>query len=136
MLTVGLLLSGCSYVNRVAARLNSDGTLDFGTCDARNADSFEVEWIYASSSSSERPVSTTPIVGNVEKGDVFHLDASAPPDAWQSVYVHSVGESGAGIFGYFDAADLSNGEWVWNQSGTYFGTEDVEHCDLDEANAR
>ncbi len=125
-------------MNRVAARLNPDGSLDFATCDARNADAFEVEWIYPSDSNiAPPPVVSTPIVGSVEEGDVFRLDASVPPDGWQSVSVNSVGHTDGGwISGYFDAADLVGGEWAWNQTGIFIGSIDVEHCELDEVNAR
>jgi len=41
MLAIAVLLAGCSYVNRVAARLNPDGSLDFATCNARNTDSLD-----------------------------------------------------------------------------------------------
>jgi hypothetical protein len=131
------MLTGCSYVNRVAARLNPDGSLDFATCDARPAASFEVEWSYPEGSTTPPVVTDTPIVGDVKVGDVFHLNASAPPGNWESVSVNSVGYSDGGwISGYFDAKDLASGRWVWNQTGIFVGTVDVAHCVLDEANAR
>jgi len=136
MLAVGLSLAGCSYVDRVAARLNSDGSLDFATCEASDADSLEVEWLYSDTTASAADVSVTPIVGDVEAGDVFRLDAIAPTDDWERVLVSGVGQDGAGISGYFRAKDLESGSWVWNQTGIFIGTVDVDHCDLDEANAR
>jgi hypothetical protein len=138
VLLEGVLLAGCSYVNRVAARINPNGTLDFATCDARDADSFDVQWIYRDESNTPvAPVSSTPIIGEVEAGDVFHLDSSIPVDDWDSVYVASSASGDeAGLFGNFDSADLSSGDWVWNQTGIFIGTVDVKHCDLDEANAR
>lgn len=137
LVVVVALLTGCSYVNRVAARLNADGSLDFATCDARNADAFDVEWIYPSDSTITPPPPTrTPIVGDVEQGDVFRLNTTTPPDGWLAVSVDSVGHSSGWISGYFDIADLVGGEWVWNQTGIFIGTVDVEHCELDEANAR
>lgn len=134
---VALALAGCSYVNRVAARLNADGSLDFATCDARDADSFEVEWQYPDMTNEPAArVSVTPIVGQVEAGDVFHLDAIVPSDGWEAVWVTSAGHDGGGISGLFRAQDLESGTWVWNQTGIFIGTVDVEHCELDEANAR
>ena len=138
VLAVSVLLAGCSYVDRVAARLNTDGTLDFATCEAGDPDSFEVEWILPESSTAVAlPISSTPVVGDVEVGDYFRLESLAPRDEWEAVSVRSLGTSnGIEIDGRFSAEDLASGDWVWNQTGIFFGTVDVEHCDLAEADAR
>lgn len=141
-LGLALALAGCSYVNRVAARLNPDGSLDFATCDARNTDAFKVLWWYQT---SERPVdyesrhpSVTDVVGDVEEGDVFHLDATDPGGSWVWVQIYSArNDRGLSMSGSFDADDLKSGNWVWNQTAMIFGgAVDVEHCELDEQHAR
>jgi len=83
LLAVGVTLAGCSSVNRVAARINADGSLDFATCDARNADFFEVTWPDGESA-EQSAMSVTRIIGDVQTGDVFHLDAVAPASGWTS----------------------------------------------------
>ncbi|CAO1650513.1 Lipoprotein [Salinibacterium sp. NYA9b] len=136
VLAIAVLLAGCSYVNRVAARLNAEGSLDFATCDARNTDSFDVEWIGPDGEPVGDPTSAS-VVGNVTTGDVFHLDAHTPTAEWESVSVRSEGLPGEGnIAGYFGAGDLASGDWVWNQTAIFIGTVDVEHCALNEDSAR
>ncbi|KIC59481.1 hypothetical protein RM52_03215 [Microbacterium hominis] len=135
LLAVVVTLAGCSDVNRVAARINADGSLDFATCDARNADFFEVTWS-DDESAEQSAMSVTRIIGDIQTGDVFHLDAVAPASGWTSVTVASLGGQGPGILASFRAADLESGSWAWNQTGVFIGTVDVEHCELDEANIR
>lgn len=134
LLAAGVTLAGCSYVNRVAARINADGSLDFATCDARNADYFEVTWSVGESV-EQSARSVTRIIGDVQTGDVFHLDAVAP-SGWTSVTVASLGGPRPGISASFPAEDFESGSWAWNQTGVFIGKVDVEHCDLDEANIR
>lgn len=135
LLAVGIMLAGCSSVNRVAARINADGSLDFATCDARDADLFEVTWSDGESA-EQSATSVTRIIGDVQAGNVFHLDAVAPASGWTSVTVASLGGQGPGIFASFRPADFESGSWAWNQTGVFIGTVDVEHCELDEANIR
>lgn len=136
VLAIAVLLAGCSYVNRVAARLNADGSLDFATCDARNTDSFDVEWIGPDGETVADPTSTS-VVGDVATGDVFHLDARTPTAEWEFVSVRSEGLANEGnIAGHFAASELAAGDWVWNQTAIFIGTVDVEHCELDEDTAR
>jgi len=136
MLAIAVALTGCSHVDRVAARLNPDGSLDFASCDGSRADSLEAVWSYPRAANRTGVVSITPIDGDVEVGDVFHLHAVAPSDNWERVSVQSIAENEAPIFGYFPAEDLERGVWVWNQTGAFIGTVDVEHCELDEDNVR
>jgi hypothetical protein len=135
-----VLLTGCSYVNRVAARLNSDGSLDFATCDRADIDGLEVNWEFldlASNADDLVPPVTTPLTGDVHVGDVFRLEGSAPEGNWVNVTVNGVsGGSYASPYGQFSAADLASGDWVWNQTGVFVGTVDVQHCDLDLENVR
>ncbi|EIC08094.1 hypothetical protein OR221_2085 [Microbacterium laevaniformans OR221] len=133
-LAVGVTLAGCSSVNRVAARINADGSLDFATCDARNADFFEVTWS-DDEAAEQSATSVTRIIGDVETGDVFHLDAVAP-SCWTSVTVASLGGPRPGISASFRAEDFESDSWVWSQAGNFFGRVDVEHCELDEAHIR
>ena len=137
---VAVVLTGCSYVNRVAARLNSDGSLDFATCDERDIDGLEVNWEFIDVPSNDDdlvPAVTTPVTGEIKVGDVFHLDGLAPEGDWVRVSVNGVeGGSYAHLYGAFSASDLAAGEWVWNQTGVFVGTVDVQHCDLDEDNIR
>ncbi|MBH0099430.1 hypothetical protein I6E68_09805 [Salinibacterium sp. NSLL150] len=136
VLAIAVLLAGCSYVNRVAARLNAEGSFDFATCDARNTDSFDVEWI-GPEGELVGDVTSTSVKESVKAGDVFHLDAHTPTAEWESVSVRSEGLANEGnIAGHFDASDLATGDWVWNQTAVFIGTVDVEHCELDEDNAR
>lgn len=81
-------------------------------------------------------MSVTRIIGGVQTGDVFHLDAVAPASGWTTVAVASLGGQGPGIFASFRAADLVSGSWAWNQTGAFIGTFDVEHCELDEEHVR
>ena len=132
---IGILLAGCTVVSRIAARLNLDGTLDFASCEAQSANFIRVEWNHPEDSTAARiPGDVIPVVGEIEEGDVFHLESTAPMDEWESVSIETLGKLNS--FGYFTAEELEGGDWVWNQTGIGIGTVDVEHCDLDEANIR
>lgn len=108
LLAVGVTLAGCSSVSRVAARLNADGSLDFATCDARNADFFEATWSDGESE-EQSATSVTRIIGDVQTGDVFDLDAVAPASGWTTVTVASLGGPRPGISASFRAEDFESG---------------------------
>lgn len=123
------LVAACSPVDRVAARLNGDGTVDFGICEGSRVDKFEVYWVYEVGSG---PMVTTPVTGELHDGDVFRLEV--PPKTGDEDYlvVDGVRDDRITVSGHFYVEDLSPGEWAWNQTGVFVGAVDVEHCALDD----
>jgi hypothetical protein len=124
---LALLLTGCTPVDRVAARLNANGTVDLGICQGGDLERFETYWLADEKSGS---AVTTAVDDKVRPGDVIRLDV-APRDAEvEYLWVRGLQGDRTVFDGQFAVDDLESGEWVWAQSGVFVGTVDVEHCEL------
>ena len=77
VLVVVLMLAACSAVDRVAIRLNSDSSIDFASCDDREADALDVEWTTPDGSPAPLTESSlTPITEGLSAGEVIRLDVA------------------------------------------------------------
>ncbi|MBB2976244.1 hypothetical protein FHX49_001818 [Microbacterium endophyticum] len=129
-----LTLCACQYLPNVALRLNSDGTVDFGSCDKPVVVGLVDAKAYIrtddENTATQLTVQETP--ATISSGDVIHLGPTPPQEEWDRISVSISGTKAStirGVWGIFDARQLSVGEWSWAKNSSMY--EDVEHCELD-----
>lgn len=127
-------LTACQYLPNVALRLNHDGTMDFGSCEMLDSVTSIDAAVYMRLESAEtRQALRAEVPAQpLDVGDVVHLGTAPPPEEWDRVGVRIVGDfrdASSDVWGIFDQADLTPGEWQWAKSESA-PFERVEHCDL------
>ena len=136
MVAVALMLGGCSVIDRVAVRLNLDGSFDVATCEELDVvESMSAE-VYEWSDELEdfTPLTIESIPTSISEGDVVRLEAPPASTNWDQMSFivtgkieRSSGTRESMISGAFNREDLVVDEWIW-PSG-YF-TQSIQECEI------
>ena len=128
-----LLLTACQYLPNVALRLNTDGTVDFGSCEQMDdVASVKAEaYVRTGDEGAGSELSAENAPQSLEAGDVIHFSAPSREMEWDriSVSTQERGDLEGRVWGIFDRSHLIVGDWLWAKNSGPF--ERVEHCELD-----
>jgi len=129
-----LALTGCQYLPDVALRLNTDGTVDFGSCEELDSVGVvEAEaYIRLDYENTLTPLTEEATPDSLSAGDVIRLGPVPRQQEWDRIGVNiwsTEARAGRKVWGIFDASQLTVGEWYWAKSSSLF--ERVDHCELD-----
>ncbi|MFF2277294.1 hypothetical protein [Agromyces sp. NPDC058126] len=125
-------LSACSYVDRIAVRLNEDQTVDVLSCESLDEISGARVYLDDDLSATLRADELTDSAGGLTQGDVIWLSEVPMGGEWSilGLSVDGVLDShGWTLDGTFEREDLVVGEWVWARTGVFFGAVPVEGCE-------
>ena len=124
-------LSACSAVDRVAVRLNSNGTLDFASCNAvRNVTKVEAATTKRTGPNGQVDDRTAVAlklempVKNLAVGQVISF--SGVPAKWDRLDIEVEGDSWATA--PTERNSLTVGQWTWNDEGPFTSYNPSNKC--------
>lgn len=136
MTLLALFLSGCSVIDRLAVRLNVDGSFDVATCERLDVvDTVSAEvygWADDLDDFTPLRITSTPI--SLSVGEVIRLEAPPSTATWDQLSISMTGvwERPSGslertISGTFNREDLVVDEWLWARN--YFAGS-IQECEI------